>query len=173
MIIFKKATIHDVKKVAIGIMQLKDSPENLTDVEVMEFINHCYYAEDQESGSIVAIVAAVRELVKYHDENDIGSPGNMYANRYMIKYILGDDYAINELNRPQTLTDVFVYLIRELVNDMNDWSVWVDTDVVYDDTDTTYNHVVYTALRTNDFVSHSNRPNILIRAMAIDFNALH
>lgn len=173
MIIFKKATIHDVKKIAIGIMQLKDSPENLTDVEVMEFINHCYYAEDQESCSIVAIVAAVRELIQYHDKDDIGSPGDMYANRYMIKYILGDDYAINELNRPQTLTDVLVYLIRELVNDMNDWSVWADTDILYDNVDDAYNHTVYTALRSNDFVSHSNRPNILIRAMPINFDALH
>ena len=72
-----------------------------------------------------------------------------------------------------TMQNVLVYLVRELVNDMNDWAVWADTDTLYEEGNDDYNKAIHIALRSNNFVSHVNKPNIFIRVMPIDFDAIH
>ena len=173
MIIFKKAAPEDCARLAIAIMQLKKTDENIVEAEMMELINHCYYAQDTETGAIVAVVVAIRELVKYSSIEDDGYGEDTFANRYILKYLAGDPYAISSTNMGYTMQNVLVYLVRELVNDMNDWAVWADTDTLYEEDNDDYNKAIHIALRSNNFVSHVNKPNIFIRVMPIDFDAIH
>lgn len=170
MIIFKKATLEDLDKVIIGIMQLKDTDTCVTTVEAMEFIDHCYYAEDDASNYIVGIVAATREVLQEYSEVE-DSVVTTYPNKYNIVYMLGDDYFIEEYNK-QTLQDIMVYLVRELSADMNDWSVWADTSKIFT-TDDKFNNAIAIALRTNDFVKSKSHDNMYIRVMPLQFNKNH
>ena len=168
MIIFKKATLEDLDKVIIGIMQLKDTETCVTTIEAMDFINHCYYAEDDTNDFIVGIVAATREVLEEFSEVE-GSVVTTYPNRYNIVYMLGDDFAIEEYCK-HSLHDVLVYLVRELVADMNDWSVWADPSRLFNEDDK-FNSAANIALRTNDFVK--NQDGIYIRAMPLQFDKNH
>ena len=171
MIIFKKATPEDIDDIIIAIMQMKNTETNITVPEAMDFIDHCYYAYDDANCAIVAVIAAVREVLNEFSQVE-GSIVNTHPNRYKIKYMLGDDYAIEEFCKPYTLQSVFVYLVRELVNDMNEWAVWADTDDLYI-TDEYHDQSIYRALRTNSFAHSITEPTVLIRAMSVDFDALH
>lgn len=171
MIIFKKATPDDIDDIIVAIMSLKNDYKNITVEEAQEFIDHCYYAIDDTTGFIVAVIAAIRETLTEFSEVE-GSMISVHPNRYKIKYMVGDDYQIEEHNKPNTYQSVMVYLVRELCHDMNEWSVWVDTDDVYT-TDEYKDSAIFRALRTNYFAQSLTEPTVLIRAMPIDFDALH
>ena len=171
MIIFKKASPEDIEDVVFAIMQMKDTDTNITVAESMDFIDHCYYAYDDVQCVIVAVIAAVREVLNEFSQVE-GSVINTHPNRYKIKYMVGDDYSIEEFCAPYTLQSVMVHLVKELVNDMNEWAVWVDTDDIYK-TDEYHDQALYRALRSNSFAHSVTEPTVLIRAMAVDFDALH
>ena len=171
MIIFKKATLEDIKTVVTAIMNLKNTNSCITDAEAYEFIDHCYYAYDQDLNSVVGIVAATREILTETSELN-GETVETHPHRYKIVYMLGDDYAIEEYSSPQNLQSVMVYLVRELTADMNDWSVWVDTNDIFV-SDDFYNVSLYRALRSNYFRPHKTEPNLMIRTMPVNFDRLH
>ena len=172
MIIFKKASPEDLHDIILAIMRLRDNNgKAITEPEAIEFIDHCYYAYDDTLCSIVAVIAAYRETLNEFSEVE-GSMISVHPNRYKIKYMVGDDFAIEEYAKPYTLQSVMVYLVRELTHDMNDWSVWVDTDDVYIGEEY-HDKACYRALRTNYFAQSLTEPTTLIRAMPINFDALH
>ena len=109
MIIFKKAELCDVKRVAIAIMQLKSTDTNVTEPDVMALIDHCYYAYDDNLDTIVALVAAEREVLTETSQVS-GQIETVYPNRYFIRYIVADDYIIEEMNKDLTIYSVLNYL---------------------------------------------------------------
>lgn len=172
MIIFKKADLCDVKRIAVAIMQLKSTDTNITEPEVMAIIDHCYYAYDNDLDTIVALVAAEREVLTEISQVS-GKTETVYPNRYFIRYAVADDYIIEEMNKDLTVYSVMNYLIRELVGDMNDWSVWVNVNDVLVPDNESFNDALLKALRSNYFAAHINNHDNYIRAMPIDFNSLH
>lgn len=172
MIIFKKAELCDVNRVAIAIMQLKSTDTNVTESEVMALIDHCYYAYDDNLDTIVALVAAEREVLTETSQVS-GQIETVYPNRYFIRYIVADDYIIEEMNKDLTVYSVLNYLIRELVGDMNDWSVWVNVNDVLTQNNEAFNDALLKALRSNYFAAHINNHDNYIRVMPIDFDSLH
>lgn len=167
----KRASTKDLYKIAYAIMCLKTTSESITTEEVKHYVDRCYYCEDR-SGNIIAIIAAERIVFEYPSEVE-GETIKTYPNKYRIKYMLYDAYAIKSMGEDPA--ELLREMVRELTADMSDWTVSVNLSKLSKisiDSEEDCKETLKYALNSNGFRNMSDE-DLMLRATPLNFDSFH